>query len=84
MTVMRSKQIGVALLDIRCDTVVCSFSSTPWRSNNDKQVSSSFRFAARIWRQRHDVRVQMALTPKRLRLLKQYFFSFLADRRTII
>ena len=24
---------GVAPLDIRCDTVVCSFCSTPWRSN---------------------------------------------------
>ena len=33
MIVMRSKQIGVAPLDIRCDAVVCSFGSTPWRSN---------------------------------------------------
>ena len=33
MIIMRSKQIGEAPLDIRCDTVVCSFCSTPWQSN---------------------------------------------------
>ena len=33
MIVMRSKQTGVAPLDIRCDTVVCSFRSAPWQSN---------------------------------------------------
>ena len=33
MIVMRSKQAGVEPRDIRGDTVVCSFCSTPWQSN---------------------------------------------------